>query len=490
MLTVDSSSSNDILRGGAVDNIIFGDGDTVFPFSTGDWPGFNGPRPGHAVTQLVEGSLPYAGKPECASIKRSAISDRRGDEGINLLAVGLWLLLDSMPTAGSAEVLKAPVPTGGDDPASTTSYQWEMFDGVCWVTIDGATAATFLPTLEQVGMFVRAIMTFTDSAGNSERVVLPPSHVVDDQTIAATWPDSSSGSTGAIDIQGTDSNDILVGGTDDDVIIGGDGDDMLFGGAGDDTLLGGRGNDRLDGGTGHDIMAGGSGNDIYVVDSASDKVIESQGRDGGIDTVETTLDTYTLGKDVENLTLLSDAAGTGIGNELANTLLGGSGENTLIGLGNNDKLHGGAGDDVLDGGSGDDELSGGDGDDMLVGGTGADDLYGGAGNDIFYFAAGDAGGPAPRHDRIMDFEGSQSASENHDRIDFSGLHSILGLDTDIFDFIGLESFSGSGQLRYFLDDVSGNTIVEAKASGDYDALGDFQIEVVGIHNFINSDFLL
>jgi Ca2+-binding RTX toxin-like protein len=510
MRTTIGSGSNDTTLGGAIDNIIFGDGDTDILFGSADFLVFNGAREGQASTKHGDGSHRVVDRSDLDSTGirdkvrgletyRVTTSDSSDARLINLLAAGLWLLLDPTPAAGSAAVPDATVSPGVKGLPTASSYQWEVFDGVNWTTIEGATAATFSPMPDQVGMLVRVVTTYTDNAGNSERVISPPTEVVDDRIIAASVPDGSTGAASVVEVQASNGSDFPSGGAGSDVIVGGSGDDVLFGGAGDDTLRGGRGNDRLDGGTGHDIMAGGNGNDTYVVDSASDKVIESQGGDGGIDTVETTLDTYTLDNAVENLTLLGDAAATGIGNELANTLLGGGGDNTLIGLGNNDTLHGqggidtlrgGAGDDVLDGGSGDDELSGGDGDDILAGGTGADDLYGGTGNDIFYFAADDVGESALRHDRIMDFEGSQSGSENPDRIDVTGLHALLGLDTDIFDFIGLENFTGLGQLRYFLDDVSGITVVETKTSGDHDALGDFQIEVIGLHNFISSDFLL
>lgn len=63
-----------------------------------------------------------------------------------------------------------------------------------------------------------------------------------------------------------DGNDYLLGGTGDDVLFGQGGDDRLFGGDGSDALLGGSGNDYLDGGNDAavDHLYGGSGNDIFM----------------------------------------------------------------------------------------------------------------------------------------------------------------------------------------------------------------------------------
>ena len=47
---------------------------------------------------------------------------------------------------------------------------------------------------------------------------------------------------------------------------GSDGDDVLIGGAGNDTLLGGAGDDVLIGGPGLDVLDGGPGNNILIQD--------------------------------------------------------------------------------------------------------------------------------------------------------------------------------------------------------------------------------
>ena len=65
-------------------------------------------------------------------------------------------------------------------------------------------------------------------------------------------------------LNGTERDDILLGGATNDTLYGGKGNDVLIGGSGQDTLYGGNGNDRLEGGIGNDILYGDAGNDILI----------------------------------------------------------------------------------------------------------------------------------------------------------------------------------------------------------------------------------
>jgi len=127
-----------------------------------------------------------------------------------------------------------------------------------------------------------------------------------------------------VDINGTDSSDVLTGtaegdiirsfaGNDradgqagDDLILGNQGDDQLHGDAGNDSIYGGkdrdilrgdagndrvwgdRGNDLLYGNQGRDTLTGGSGSDIFVLSSGRDLITDfepgrdSIGLDGGL----------------------------------------------------------------------------------------------------------------------------------------------------------------------------------------------------------------
>ena len=63
---------------------------------------------------------------------------------------------------------------------------------------------------------------------------------------------SESGGT----LEGTNNDDLMIGGSGADVLMGGPGNDVLIGGAGDDTLNGGSGVDSLQGSTGNDTLGG------------------------------------------------------------------------------------------------------------------------------------------------------------------------------------------------------------------------------------------
>jgi Ca2+-binding RTX toxin-like protein len=135
--------------------------------------------------------------------------------------------------------------------------------------------------------------------------------LTNDEMLARVVPESAP-PAGRTD--GTDGNDVLVGGPGDDVIIARAGDDSLDGAGGADLLFGDAGADLLHGGEGADVLAGGDGDD---------------------------------------------------------TLHGDAGPDRLWGQSGNDLLYGGSGDDELSGGTGDDILVGGMGRDLLLaGGTG------------------------------------------------------------------------------------------------------------------------
>lgn len=61
---------------------------------------------------------------------------------------------------------------------------------------------------------------------------------------------------------GTNGNDLILGGPGPDTIRGLGGDDCIVGGGGNDNLQGGEGNDVILGGPGADTISGGSGTDV------------------------------------------------------------------------------------------------------------------------------------------------------------------------------------------------------------------------------------
>ena len=100
------------------------------------------------------------------------------------------------------------------------------------------------------------------------------------------------GAAGAVDIKGTDGDDVICvpdsddskfhvidakGG--DDVILGGDGTDWIKGGPGNDVIYGRHGDDRIRGGPGNDTIYSGRGFDTIISADLTDTVIDEHGDD-------------------------------------------------------------------------------------------------------------------------------------------------------------------------------------------------------------------
>ena len=295
-------------------------------------------------------------------------------------------------------------------------FQWQQsLDGIAWTNIvdsdptdfSDPTAQLFVPTQDQVGLDLRALVTFTDDGHTLESVASAAIDVVGGQ------------------IFGTDDADPLTGTAGADQIWGMGGDDMLSGLAGNDTVFAGDGNDRIDGGTGADAMFGGLGNDTYIVDNVDDVVSEEP--DEGTDTVETTLNAYALSANVENLAFTGVGDFTGTGNELNNVITGGAG---------NDTLSGGLGDDTLDGAGGADAMSGGGGNDTyLVNNVG---------------------------DVVL-----ESAGEGTDTVETTLNANTLPANVENLTFAGAGNFAGTGnELSNTITGGAGNDVLNGGAGDD------------------------
>lgn len=175
--------------------------------------------------------------------------------------------------------------------------------------------------------------------------------------------------TGMNKILGTTVADKLNGTDEDNVLIGGGGDDKLRGNDGDDVLAGGSGADHL---------TGGKGSDTASYADAATGVIANLSKPA-LNTGDAAGDRYSQ---IENL-MGSSFADTLTGNDAVNVLTGGNGNDKIYGLGGSDSLFGGSGNDVLDGGTKNDILDGGYNNDQLIGGDGFDRLTGGSGADTF-----------------------------------------------------------------------------------------------------------
>ncbi|MBF0456259.1 MAG: hypothetical protein HQL72_15755, partial [Magnetococcales bacterium] len=244
----------------------------------------------------------------------------------------------------------------------------------------------------------------------------------------------------ALNVIGTDGNDILSGGDEADIMTGGDGDDVMDGGDGVDTYLGGEGDDILGGvfgsedyydytyfegrflgniytgGTGNDTLYGakyaddyyfnlGDGQDLIVENGSSAQEFSRQDRlyfgagisasdlafnkvgddlvlDVGTGGDSITVSNWFVGDNLYQYRIdqFEFTDGTSMDVEaldsVALNVIGTDGDDILSGGDEADIMTGGDGDDVMDGGDGVDTYLGGEGDDTLGGVVGSDDYYG------------------------------------------------------------------------------------------------------------------
>jgi Ca2+-binding RTX toxin-like protein len=261
----------------------------------------------------------------------------------------------------------------------------------------------------------------------------------DDLIFGNTGNDAIDGGNGGDAISGGRDNDQifgragfdgLFGNKGNDAIEGGDDDDLIFGGQDDDTLDGGEGDDQVSGDLGNDIVRGGNGDDLLIGGDGDDLLEAGAGDDFSL---------AGLGNDQLTGAEGFDSLLGGAGDDV---VAGGAGEDLVFGNTGRDTVDGGAGNDLVHGGQDDDYLIGSLGDDTLVGDLGNDTLVGGAGADVFRLRLGDA------RDIIADF------TIGEDAIELTGFDGIteggetLGLtfaDLAIVDFEGNSSLSVRGE---------------------------------------------
>jgi Ca2+-binding RTX toxin-like protein len=247
-------------------------------------------------------------------------------------------------------------------------------------------------------------------------------------------------STSIVQINGTDSADIITATPNSsDIILGGAGDDIINYTKDNDWAEGNNGSyfiawnvysgdeiavtgkqrsfDAFDGGDGYDKLNLTDKNDVIFLD---DSIVSNIGDIAKINSIEE-IDAGD-GDDVIDLTSLNFIYNDiilsgGNGNDV---LWGNDGNDILNGDIGDDNLQGGKGDDIINGGIGNDLIKGYDGDDKIIGEAGFDVMIGGNGNDQFIFTdKSDSIGSLinlREIDIIFDFV------QNEDKIDFSALN--------------------------------------------------------------------
>ena len=330
----------------------------------------------------------------------------------------------------------------------------------------------------------------------------------DDMIFGGDGNDFLDGAGGGDEIHGGAGNDHIRGESFsfgvgwNDILFGDAGDDLLFGLDGNDSLTGGSGNDILDGYAGDDTMNGGAGADWFQVDVGTNGLDRDVVQDfsDGEDQILLALDgltapdmsfvssiaqaaadtvvSFTSGAEMR---LLGVSAGSITANDfffyqdgslLAETLTGGSFRDVLWGEGGNDRLVSGAGADLLDGG------------------TGRDQMTGGSGADIFdYDLSRESGNTSSTRDFVTDF------THLLDDFDLSSMDaSTVRAGNNAFVWRGTGAFTtgSQGELRFQTVNQSGTandrTILYGDTDGDTPS--EFQIEINGLVSLTTADVLL
>jgi Ca2+-binding RTX toxin-like protein/predicted extracellular nuclease len=248
-----------------------------------------------------------------------------------------------------------PTPLSDHDPG-LSSFDFRSLSEVLFGTAGADTINGFGGNDVIVGLGGDDVMTggpgddtfYVDSAGDvvieaigegTDRVATSVTYILATGTEIEILEAITLSDTGAMDLQGNEFANR---------IIGNNGVNILRGQGANDVLIALDGADYLVGGTGDDAMYGGAGNDTYYVDSAGDTVSEAAGE--GTDRVAASA-SYTLaaGSEVESLEAVDFAATNAMnltGNEFANAIVGNAGANALDGRGGADVMSGGDGDDV------------------------------------------------------------------------------------------------------------------------------------------------
>lgn len=300
-----------------------------------------------------------------------------------------------------------------------------------------------------------------------------PSNIIDPLTGLKVAPDPR-----LTPLNGTNGDDLLVGGMGseiikaldgDDIIEARAGDDRIFAGAGDDWIIAGPGAKTYDGGTGTDTLSF-EGYRGAAVDLALGSLYGTAGVIAGVENVigYVKAANYIYGDAADNRIVafgfndnLRGAGGndqivSGDGNDSVlggaghDLLRAGAGDDTVGGEGGNDWIFGDAGADILNGGAGNDVLSGGSGDDVISGGKGKDTaLFDGSVGTTVRLNTTAAQATGHGDDRLIGIENVSTAGGN-DRLTGNGKANVL--------------ISGAGNDR--LDGGNGKDVLSGGAGND------------------------
>jgi hypothetical protein len=255
------------------------------------------------------------------------------------------------------QALSVGAGTWDGTPAPTFTYSWRrcnpVGDFASCVQIPGATNATYVPTVADIGFSIRVWLTGTNVGGSDTGITNHTYPVVDKKHFspAVTTPPTVTGAT-AMGRQLTGSIGSFAGDAPVTTSFVWQRCDAIGAACrsipGADKMVYNPTSSDLGSTLRLTVTAKNAYGSLIAMSDASDPVVATPPHHKGRRIV-----------------------GTGSGNYLA----GGGFDDEIFGVGGNDTLLGGAGDDRLDGGPGNDVLTGGAGADVLIGGDGSDTIY-------------------------------------------------------------------------------------------------------------------
>lgn len=201
-------------------------------------------------------------------------------------------------------------------------------------------------------------------------------------------------SGGAIEVQGFEGEDVLVGDGGADTLGGGAGNDTLNGAGGNDRLEGGAGVDRLEGREGDDLLLGGADADILLGGEGYDtvsyadltsRVVIGTTFSENADADYLSIEAFVLTNFDDFIRLPVSRGEEGNSPAAISDVFAGAGNDVVDGGPLAGRLFGEAGDDTITAGFYGSLIDGGDGNDTLVSSVGSDTVVGGAGTDTVVY---------------------------------------------------------------------------------------------------------
>ncbi len=303
-------------------------------------------------------------------------------------------------------------------------------------SLDEAEKAAFIEALKQNAILIRPDGAFMGINGTK------PIEGVDLDKLAQLGEGSFLilGAHGGFTVEGTVSDDLVLGTQYSDVLYGytpdgytadDDGNDTLHGFGGDDLFLAGGGRNKLYGGDGNDTASYVSANRGITVDM-TETYYDANG-----DEYYEVVNGHAYKDQIDGV--LKEVIGVDRNYSIE----------SIRGTEFDDDIRGDANSNILMGGGGDDYLFGDDGADILAGGEGDDTLEGGQGRDLFILDGGE--------NTIVDFE----PGEDHIQVDYEA-YGVSDRDDLVYvgpdaDGNGYLQIAATGETIAILQDMTGKT---------------------------------